>query len=332
MLSIHPGPAGFPVTDFERRSIDIARIRTIKPEAFASESLAAVSLSAERTFFGLLTQADDHGRFRDQAAVIAGLLWSLRPEHGPMDVEDDLNQLHTAGLLCRYEGEDGKRYLHIVTFAQHQKINRPSGSRCPACPHHQGGRPAQLAGSHHGGLTELSVSPPGVLTEDSRPVREPSVTDGEPAAQERFSEASRRIPGGLAEDSVSPHRPDLGPRILDLGSPPVGGASAPAPQTPTASVSAKDLVGEYVAACEHRPPSNVLGHLGRQVNKLLAEGIAPDHIRAGMDRMRAKGLSVGLLPSLVNEAMNTPRTAAGAATHRPWTNPADVEAAYGGEL
>ncbi|MFD9486184.1 hypothetical protein ACFWBX_19775 [Streptomyces sp. NPDC059991] len=69
----------------------------------------------------------------------------------------------------------------------------------------------------------------------------------------------------------------------------MGGASASAPDTTTGPISAKDLVGEYVAACEHRPPSDVLGHLGREVNKLLAEGIAPDHIRAGMDRMRAKG-------------------------------------------
>jgi hypothetical protein len=72
-------------SEYRRRwSIDIARIRTIKPEAFASESLAMVSLSAERTFFGLLTLADDRGHFRDQAAVIAGLLWSLRPDHGPL--------------------------------------------------------------------------------------------------------------------------------------------------------------------------------------------------------------------------------------------------------
>lgn len=40
----------------------LARIRTIKPEAFVSESLATVSLTAERTFLGLLTQADDQGR------------------------------------------------------------------------------------------------------------------------------------------------------------------------------------------------------------------------------------------------------------------------------
>lgn len=307
----------------------MARIRTIKPEAFISESLAQVSIAAERTFFGLLTQADDHGRFRDQGAVIAGALWSLRPEHGPLEVEDDLNQLDSAGLICRYEGEDGKRYLHVVTWAKHQKINRPSGSRCPACPHHQSGRSAESSALVHGPLREQAVRPHGRLPEDSGEWREPSV-NRESAGQGGFSERSRQSQEGV----VNPHRPDLGPRILDLGSPPVGSASAPAPHTISGSVSAKDLVGEYVASCEYRPPSDVLGRLGKVIGKLLGEGIAPGHIRAGMDRMRAKGLSVALLPSLVNEAMNTPtpRVAAGAAVHRPWTNPADVEAAYGGEL
>ncbi|MEU1014705.1 hypothetical protein [Streptomyces sp. NPDC005898] len=306
----------------------MARIRTIKPEAFISESLAAVGVHAERTFFGLLTQADDHGRFRDQTAVIAGALWALRPEHGPLEVEDDLNQLDTAGLICRYEGEDGKRYLHIVTWAKHQKINRPSGSRCPACPHHEGGRPSQPAGSHHGGLTGPSVSPPGALTEDSRTLQEPSVTSGESAAQESFSEQSRGILGGLTEDSVSPQGPDLGPRILDLGSPPVGGASAPAPE----SVSAKTLIAEYAAACANRPPGSFLGHLGKETAKLLAEGIDAAYVRTGLDRLRAKGLHPSVLPGLVNEAMNPPTPSGTSAGHQPWTNPIDAQAAYGGEL
>lgn len=141
---------------FERWPILIARIRTIKPEAFASESLAAVSLSAERTFFGLLTQADDKGRIRDQAAVIAGQLWSLRREHGPVEVEEDLTQLDAAGLICRYEGEDGRQYLHVVAFALHQKINRPSISRIPSCPHHDLGVPREPSLPVHGAVTEAS--------------------------------------------------------------------------------------------------------------------------------------------------------------------------------
>ncbi|MEU9342051.1 hypothetical protein AB0D74_12640 [Streptomyces sp. NPDC048278] len=314
----------------------MARIRTIKPEAFASESLAAVSLAAERTFFGLLTQADDHGRFRDQPAVITGLLWSLRPEHGPVDVEDDLTQLATAHLICRYEGDDGKRYLHIVTWRQHQKVNRPSGVRFPACPHHDVERPTSAASRTHVDGTESSVIPHEGLAEGSRTPDELPAHHNKTAAQGALGEPSRSTHRGLSEPSMSPHGPDLGPRNLDLGTTtPSGDVSAPAPAT----VSTQQLMAEYAAACAHRPPSGVLGHLGRETAKLLAEGIEPDHIRAGLARHRAKGLHPSTLPSLVHEAMNA--TPAGLARtesrpnvpgHRAWANPADPAAAYAEEL
>ncbi|MFB6518440.1 hypothetical protein [Streptomyces sp. NPDC056401] len=115
----------------------MARIRTIKPEAFESEDLAAVDVTAVLTFFGLLTQADDSGRFRDHPAIIAGRLWALRPEHTPAHVAHDLEQLAAASLVCRYTGCDGKSWLHIVTWDRHQKINRASESRLPRCPAHE---------------------------------------------------------------------------------------------------------------------------------------------------------------------------------------------------
>ncbi|MGG7569238.1 hypothetical protein [Streptomyces sirii] len=312
----------------------MARIRTIKPEAFASESLAAVSLTAERTFFGLLTQADDHGRFRDQPAVLAGLLWSLRPEHGPVDVEEDLTQLAAAQLICRYAGGDGKRYLHIVTWRQHQKINRPSGVRHPACPQHDSEQSAPGTPNAQGAVSAVSTNVHGGLTECSRTSHEPSGSQNT-AGQSEFGELSPSPHGELSEPSVSPHGPDLGPRNLDLGTTSSGGASAPAPET----VSTKQLMDEYVAGCAHRPPSGVLGHLGRETAKLLAEGIAPTHIRAGLARHRAKGLHPSTLPSLVHEAMNaTPAGLAGTGSrpnvpgHRAWANPADPAAAYAEEL
>lgn len=310
----------------------MARIRTIKPEAFVSESLAAVSLTAERTFFGLLTQADDQGRHRDHAAIIAGQLWVLRPEHTPGAVEQDLAQLADAGLICRYKGPGDKRYLHIVTWRQHQKINRPSASRLPACPHHDTqartapGVDASAAGV---GATEPAPQPHGALREGSGRIREAVVnpaTGDEAAGQSDFREPSVRQQGGLSEGAVTPRGPDLGPRIMDLGSTPSGGASAPTPH----AVSANQLIAEYAAACAHRPPKDVLGHLAREVRKLLGEGIDPAHIRAGLERHRAKGLHPSTLPSLVHEAMNA--APAAPVIHRAWTNPADVEAAYGGDL
>jgi hypothetical protein len=306
----------------------LARIRTIKPEAFVSESLAVVSLTAERTFLGLLTQADDQGRHRDHAAIIAGQLWVLRPEHTPSDVETDLAQLADAGLICRYKGPDHKRYLHVVTWHQHQKINRASKSRLPSCPVHD--TSVASAPTVGAGVTEYSLPPHAVLTEGSGEVRESALNPGlesEVAGQEGFTESSARDQGALGEAAVTSHGPDLGPRIVDLGDIPSGGASAHAPDT----VSAKQLLGEYIAACNHRPPDAFLNHLGKQVRKLLDEGIAPAHLRAALERHRVKGLSPGVLPSLVHEVMNAASSTTPAA-HRAWTNPTDVVAAYGDEL
>ncbi|WP_405845755.1 hypothetical protein [Streptomyces sp. NBC_01518] len=309
----------------------MARIRTIKPEAFVSESLAAVSLTAERTFFGLLTQADDQGRHRDHAAIIAGQLWVLRPDHTPSDVETDLAQLADAGLICRYTGPDDKRYLHVVTWHQHQKINRPSMSRLPDCPRHNGSsgtRSMVAAQVSEATVTESAPSPRGTLRDTSGEAREPaphSTPDSEPAGQSDFTEHSVRESGSLPASAVMPHRPDLGPRTVDLGNTPSGGASAHAPDT----LSTRDLLAEYVSACNHRPPDDFLKQLGGQVRKLLDEGIAPAHLRAALERHRVKGLSPRVLPNLVHEVMNA---APIPAAHRSWTNPADLDAAYEGDL
>lgn len=117
----------------------MARIRTIKPGFYASESLAEVSIYAERTFGGLITLVDDSGRIKDNAAIIHGAIWALRPAHTAVDVESDLIQLEKAGLICRYT-VNGKRYLHLVTFAEHQKISHATESKLPECPHEIHGR------------------------------------------------------------------------------------------------------------------------------------------------------------------------------------------------
>ncbi|MFD7070633.1 hypothetical protein ACFV97_25755 [Streptomyces sp. NPDC059913] len=338
----------------------MARIRTIKPEAFVSESLAEVSVEAERTFFGLLTQSDDHGRHRDNAAIIAGLLWPLRAEHTSVHVEDDLHQLASAGLICRYTGCDGRRYLHIVTWSEHQKIDKPSQSRLPSCPQHQA---AARCAPCKGICTkrEDSATAPRAVAEASpnlpRPL-DPAVpsaaaprehadersaaredafddlvgalphTRVESAGQSTFSEPSPNFPRSLGEGSAP------GSRILDPGSLVPTGRTAPA-----ATVSAKQLVGEYVAACAERPPSDVIGHLGRITKKLLDEGIALEHIRAGLALFAANPKHPSVLTSMVNEAMNArtgslarPGIRPNLPAHQGWTNPSDAAAAYAEEL
>lgn len=339
----------------------MARIRTIKPEAFVSESLAEVSVDAERTFFGLLTQADDHGRHRDNAAIIAGLLWPLRAEHTSVHVEDDLHQLANAGLICRYTGCDGRRYLHIVTWSAHQKIDKPSQSRLPSCSQH---KMADRCGPCKGICTkraEESPTPPRRLPEasgnapraldlppesaatprghaDRAPAAQqdafggmagaPHLAGTKNAGQDAFAEGSPNLPRSLGEGSAP------GSRILDPGSSIPTGRAAPA-----ATVSANHLVGEYIAACEERPPSDVIGHLGRITKKLLGEGIAQEHVRAGLQNFAANPKHPSVLTSMVNEAMNArsgglarPGIRPNVPAHQAWTNPANAAAAYAEEL
>ncbi|WP_260640557.1 hypothetical protein [Streptomyces angustmyceticus] len=339
----------------------MARIRTIKPEAFTSESLAEVTVHAERTFFGLLTQADDHGRFRDNAAIIAGLLWPLRAERTPVHVEDDLQQLADAALICRYTGCDGRRYLHVVTWAEHQKIDKPSQSRLPSCPQHQAAdRCAPCKGTctkrteeplpPPRELAEASANTPRALDLPAQPAEEPrghvaqapvaqqAAFDGPPgtpghgdvksAGQGTLAESSPNVPRGFGEGSAP------GSRILDPGSFVPTGRIAPA-----ATVSANQLIGEYTAACDERPPSDVIGHLGRITKKLLGEGIAPEHIRAGLQNFAANPKHPSVLTSMVNEAMNArsgglarPGSRPNVPAHQAWTNPVDAAAAYAEEL
>ena len=305
------------------------RIRAVKPETWVSETLAEVSVTAMLTFIATTNHADDFGRHRDNAAILAGLIWPLRAAHTAVHVEDDLQQLENAGAICRYTGCDGRRYLHYPTWFNHQKIDKPSASRLPACPHHTPERCGACKGpctrrtdsspTATGGFGEASPNAPRALDLPARPASTPPADQGQApapqqdalvdlgapgirsgdkvAGQAGFSEASPKAPRNLGEGSAP------GSRILDPGS------SFPTGRTaPNGDVSANRLLGEYIAACDQRPPGDVIGHLGRITKKLLAEHIAPEHIRTGLLNFAANPMHPSVLTSMVNEAMN-PRAA-----------------------
>ncbi|MFJ4689254.1 hypothetical protein [Streptomyces sp. NPDC088789] len=314
----------------------MARIRTIKPEAFESEDLASVSVTAMLTFVGLLTQADDEGRHRDHPAIIAGRLWALRPEHTPARVARDLDELANAGLVCRYTGCDGRTYLHIVTWERHQKINRPSESRLPRCAGHHarrncgrcakgpcptasttapGAAPAQAPHAGAAAATPDSGRPAGSEDSSDGPVPPLPPQSGDGLPHDRETAGQGQSHGALSEGSPP------GSRIVDPGSS-LTGREAPAPGRAQVGVSAKELVAEYASGCPRRPPGDVLSLLGRKARALLEEGFEPVHIRAAMERLRARGLHPSVLPSLVNEIVNTPGPAGagvpGASGGGPW--------------
>lgn len=144
----------------DRMDALMARIRTIKPDAFTSDSLSSVPRGTRWTFAGLWTYADDKGRARDDVRLIKAALYPLDDAVTLADVAHDLDLLAGIGGICRYIVA-GRGYLHMPKW-HHQKINRPTPAKSPPCPLHEDGEnghvlPVEDSVSDHGALSESSA-------------------------------------------------------------------------------------------------------------------------------------------------------------------------------
>lgn len=134
------------------------RIRSIKPEFWRSEDVAALSWHDRLVFIGLWSYVDDNGVGRDDERIITAELFALEADlsEASLRVHGALMRLHAAGLITRYTVR-GRSLIHIPTWTTHQKINRPTPGRFP------------LPTCDDAELSESSVSPHGALIEDSLP-------------------------------------------------------------------------------------------------------------------------------------------------------------------
>jgi hypothetical protein len=139
----------------------MARIRTIKPGFFSSEDVSVLPMRARLTWIGLWTQCDDEGRTKDNTKLIKAAVWPL-DNVTLRDIEEDLATLAVRKRIVRYE-VDGKRYLAITNWREHQRINKPTPSKIPP-PSMNGGPPP---GPAPGDLEDDSRNTPGVLPESS---------------------------------------------------------------------------------------------------------------------------------------------------------------------
>lgn len=107
----------------------MARIRTLKPEIWADESLGRVPIQARLLYVGLITQADDHGRFRAASALVRGAI--LPYDSTPMgDVDKWLTALHEHGLVRLYMVR-GERFGVFPTWDKHQRVDNAGKAMYP---------------------------------------------------------------------------------------------------------------------------------------------------------------------------------------------------------
>ena len=134
----------------------MARIRSVKPELRTSRTVAMWPREVRYFFVLLWGYLDDKGRGLDAPKTIAGDCFPWDDDVSPQVVDNWLDLMRVGkydgkyGPVCRYE-VDGQQYIHCVNWPEHQKPNRPTPSRLPACPTHEGLTEVPLSDSVPGG-------------------------------------------------------------------------------------------------------------------------------------------------------------------------------------
>lgn len=108
----------------------MGKIRSIHPDACESHTLAGLSDGAERTWWRLLPNTDDHGRGRYDPVTLRSKLYMANPDVTVERVAADMDELHRAGLIVAYR-HDGRLYYLVRSFDEYQKPRHQAESRHP---------------------------------------------------------------------------------------------------------------------------------------------------------------------------------------------------------
>lgn len=110
----------------------MARIRTIKPSFWASRTAALIGREARLLALGLVSMADDEGRFLASNAAVMGYVYPNDDDVTPLKLKRWMAELERVGFAVFYV-EDGIKY-GAVDFISHQRISHPQPSTYPAPP------------------------------------------------------------------------------------------------------------------------------------------------------------------------------------------------------
>lgn len=108
----------------------MARMRYIKPSFWTDGKIVRLSAYARLLYIGSWNFAlCDEGHLDDDALA---LKLQILPAD-PVDADDLLAELMTAGRIVRKQTPDGRTYLHVEKLSAHQKVDARWASRCPYC-------------------------------------------------------------------------------------------------------------------------------------------------------------------------------------------------------
>lgn len=124
----------------------MARIRTIKPDFWTDGNMVSLSPFARLLYIGMWNfTLCDHGHVADDSM-------KLKLQILPMDnidIEELLAEIMDQGRVVRVADDEGRTYLLIKRFNDHQKIDPRWKTRCPACAHQDSLKLTGVSASHN---------------------------------------------------------------------------------------------------------------------------------------------------------------------------------------
>ena len=134
------------------------------------ERIVSLSRDARLLLLGLVTMADDEGRFRARSTTIVGHVFPGDDDAVEL-LRKWIGEIRKQGLVVFYV-VDGTPYGAFRHWRRHQKINKPTRSDLPAPPEQKVVRDNRVPRKGEG--TEYSGSPTGDLPEMARSAVTPS--------------------------------------------------------------------------------------------------------------------------------------------------------------
>ena len=110
----------------------MARIRTLKPSFWADEAVADLSRDARLLLIGLISFADDEGRFLASTTAISGYVFP-HDDLPATRVRKWLDEIEDSGVIRLYS-VNRREYGAFPKWRSHQRISKPQTSALPAPP------------------------------------------------------------------------------------------------------------------------------------------------------------------------------------------------------
>jgi len=161
----------------------MARSRILKPEFWSDEKLAMVPREARLTFAGLWTCSDDYGVTKGHPAWLKAQIFPYDVDLPLTEFRKWLTDLERIGVIVPFTA-DGESFFHISNFSDHQRVDRPSKLRNPACT-------------------------PDILVKHSRVCRESLATYSRECSDETETETERETETTTAADDKNRPPPEL---------------------------------------------------------------------------------------------------------------------------